>query len=180
MDISLLQYADDTIFFGKASLENVKAIKVLLRSFELVSRLRITFAKSKFRAIGMSHHWIQNAANYLSCKVLVIPFLYLGIPIGANSRRSVIWDPIVERCERKLSKWNQRHLSFRGRVTLIKSVLNSIPIFFLFFSRVPKKVAIKLVRLQRWFLRGGNSDQRKIAWEKWETIVFQRRKVGWR
>ena len=88
--------------------------------FELVSRLRITFAKSKFRAIGMSHHWIQNAANYLSCKVLVIPFLYLGIPIGANSRCSVIWDPIVERCERKLSKWNQRHLSFRGRVTLTK------------------------------------------------------------
>ena len=133
VDISLLQYADDTIFFGKASLENVKAIKVLLRSFELVSRLRITFAKSKFRAIGMSHHWIQNAANYLSCKVLVIPFLYLGIPIGANSRCSVIWDPIVERCERKLSKWNQRHLSFRGRVTLTKSILNSIPIFFLFF-----------------------------------------------
>jgi len=125
------------------SLENVKAIKVLLRSFELVSRLRINFAKSKFGAIGISHHWIENVTNYLSCKVLANPFLYLGIPIGANPRHNVIWDPIVERCERKLSKWNQRHLYFGGRVTLIKSVLNSVSIFFLSFFRVSKKVAIK-------------------------------------
>jgi len=52
LDISLLQYAADTIFFGKASLENVKAIKVMQRSFELVSRFRINFAKNKFGAIG--------------------------------------------------------------------------------------------------------------------------------
>ena len=43
----VLQYADDTIFFGEASMENVKTVKVILRSFELVSGLRINFAKSK-------------------------------------------------------------------------------------------------------------------------------------
>ena len=115
-------------------MENVKAIKLLLRNFELVSGLRINFVKSKFGAIGMSHHWIQNATNYLSCRVLAIPFLYLGIPIVANPRHSMIWEPIVERCERKLSKWNQKHLSFGGNVTLIKFILNSIPIFSLFSS----------------------------------------------
>ena len=31
---------------------------------------------------------------------------------------------------RKLSKWKQKYLSFGGRVTLIKLVLNSILIFF--------------------------------------------------
>ena len=61
-----------------------------MRSFELVSGLRINFAKSKFRAISKSHQRIQNAANYLSCRVLAIPFLYLGIPIEANPKRSVI------------------------------------------------------------------------------------------
>ena len=43
MIISLLQYADDTVFFGKAMMANVKAIKVMLRSFELVSGLKINF-----------------------------------------------------------------------------------------------------------------------------------------
>ncbi|KHN21251.1 LINE-1 reverse transcriptase like, partial [Glycine soja] len=51
MEVSILQYADDTIFFGKTSMENFKAIKVILRSFELVSGLKINFSKSNFVAI---------------------------------------------------------------------------------------------------------------------------------
>lgn len=39
VEINILQYADDTIFFGVASMENVRVFKVLLRSFELASRL---------------------------------------------------------------------------------------------------------------------------------------------
>ena len=35
VEISLLQYTDDTIFFGKATMENVRAIKAILRAFEL-------------------------------------------------------------------------------------------------------------------------------------------------
>lgn len=54
VDISILQYANDTIFFGEASMENVKAIKVMLRSFELASGLKINFAKSSER-IAQQH-----------------------------------------------------------------------------------------------------------------------------
>ena len=52
--VNILQYADDTIFLGDATLKNVKTIKSLLRSFELVSGLKINFAKSSFGAIGKS------------------------------------------------------------------------------------------------------------------------------
>jgi len=53
VSISLLQYADDTIFFGEASMENVKVLKAILRTFEVVSGLKINFAKSSFGAFGM-------------------------------------------------------------------------------------------------------------------------------
>ena len=135
VEVSILQYADDTLFFGKASMENVKAVKVILRSFELSSGLRINFSEL-LGTIGMSESWKEDAARYLHCRVLAIPFLYLGLPIGANPRRSDTWDPIVKKCERKLAKWKQKLLSFGGRVTLIKSVLNSIPIYF-FSSIIP-------------------------------------------
>jgi len=72
----------------------------------------------------------------------------------------------LSKCERKLAKWKQRHLSFGGRVTLIQSVLTSIPIYFFSFFRVPKKVMDKLVSLQRKFLWGGAHEQNKIAWVK--------------
>ncbi|KAH1209320.1 putative ribonuclease H protein [Glycine max] len=50
--------------------------------------LKINFAKSCFGAFGESDLWKQQAANYLNCRLLVLPFTYLGIPIGANLRSS--------------------------------------------------------------------------------------------
>ncbi|KHN30898.1 Putative ribonuclease H protein, partial [Glycine soja] len=72
----------------------------------------------------------------------------------------------------------QKHLSFGGRVTLIRSILTSIPIYFLSFFRIPAKVAAKLTQIQRRFLWGGGLDQKKIAWVKWETICLPKEKGG--
>ena len=57
VNISILQYADDTIFFGKASMENVRALKATLRAFELISGLKINYAKSCFGAFGVTDQW---------------------------------------------------------------------------------------------------------------------------
>ena len=87
--MDVLQYADDTIFFGEVSMANVKTVKVILRSFELVSGLRINFAKSKFGVVSQSE-WCLHAANYLNCALLQFPFCYLGIPIAVNPKRRVV------------------------------------------------------------------------------------------
>ena len=63
VEVSLLQYADDTIFFGEASMDNVRAIKAMLRAFELVSGLKINFAKSGFGAFGLSDLWKKMQLN---------------------------------------------------------------------------------------------------------------------
>ena len=104
VEVSLLQYADDTIFFGEALMDNVRAIKAMLRAFELVSGLKINFAKSGFGAFGVSDLWTNEAADYLNCSLLTFPFTNLGVPIGANSRSYQTWVPIITKCERKLAK----------------------------------------------------------------------------
>jgi len=83
-----------------------------------VSRLKINFSKSGFGVVGVSERWKDDAAMFLKCSLLAIPFLYLGIPIGTNPRRTEVWDPIIKKCKRKLSKQKQNLLSFGGRVTL--------------------------------------------------------------
>ena len=89
-----------------------------------------------------------------------------------------MWDPIIYKYERKLAKWKQRHISFGGRVTLIKSILTSIPIYFFSFFRVPIRVVDKLVRIQRRFLWGGGDDHNKIAWVNWERICLPKESGG--
>ena len=91
---------------------------------------------------------------------------------NAFQKQFILWG------ERKLARWKQRHLSFGGRVTLIQSTLSSIPIYFLSFFRLPRKVADNLIGIQRSFLWGGGSEQRKIAWVKWETICLPKQKGG--
>ena len=105
MPVDVLQYADDTIFFGEASMANVKTVKVTLRSFELVSGLRTNFAKSKFGVVGQSEEWCLHVANYLNCALLQFPFCYLGIPIGVNPKRKVVWDPIISKFQDRLNRW---------------------------------------------------------------------------
>ena len=161
--VDVLQYADDTVFFGEASMENVRAVKVILRRFEMVSGLRINFAKSQFGAIGQPEEWCNSAAVYLNCALLQLPFCYLGIPIGVNPRRRVVWDPIISKFEAKLSKWNQRNISMAGRTTLINVVLTTLPLFYMSFFRVPSAVINRISAIQRQFLWGGKPEGRKIA-----------------
>ena len=92
VEVSILQYVDDTIFLGDASMANVAAIKAILWSFELVSGLKINFSKSCFGAFGVSEEWVKIAANMLNFRLLLLPFSYLGIPIGAIPRQSETWD----------------------------------------------------------------------------------------
>jgi len=77
-EISILQYTDDTIFFGEAPMENVRAIKAMLRSFKMVSGLKINFAKNQFGAIGMPLQWTKNATTYLNCSLLSVPFTWIS------------------------------------------------------------------------------------------------------
>lgn len=96
VEISILQYADDIVFFGDATMQNVVAIKTMLRSFEMVSGLKINFAKSYFGAFGVSDEWVYHASTVLNGRLLLMPFSYLELLIRANPRLSETWDPIVD------------------------------------------------------------------------------------
>ncbi|KHN44526.1 LINE-1 reverse transcriptase like, partial [Glycine soja] len=45
-EVNILQYADDTLFFGDPTQQNVRSLKCILRCFENVSGLKINYSKS--------------------------------------------------------------------------------------------------------------------------------------
>jgi len=52
--VSMLQYADDTLFFCKASIQSVLNLKAILKCFELVSGLKVNYSKSKVGGVGVN------------------------------------------------------------------------------------------------------------------------------
>ncbi|MCI10640.1 LINE-1 reverse transcriptase like, partial [Trifolium medium] len=108
--------------------------------------------------------------RFLNCKLGEFPFIYLGLPVGANPRLERTWKPVIEVLQNRLHSWHNRYVSLGGRVILINSVLASIPTFYLSFMKMPVKVWKKIVSIQRKFLWSGNSGTNKIAWVSWADI----------
>ena len=72
---------------------------------------------------------------------------YLGLPLGAKFKDKSIWNPILEKMERRLEGWKRLYLSEGGRVTLIKSTLSNLPTYFLSLFPIPASVANRIERL---------------------------------
>ncbi len=80
---------------------------------------------------------LESLADTMGCNISHLPMSYLGLTLGAKFKSKVIWDPILEKMGRKLAGWQRIYLSKRGRVTLIKSTLLSLPTYFLSLFPIP-------------------------------------------
>ncbi|XP_057419061.1 uncharacterized protein LOC130713301 [Lotus japonicus] len=136
LEIPLLQFADDTVFLGEATMRNIATIKCVLRCFELASGLKVNFHKSKLASVAVEAGVLSRFATVLNYKLMSIPFIYLGIPMGGKPRGAQLWDSVINKFRSKLSKWKQRMVSFGGRVCLIQSVLSALSLFFLSFFKL--------------------------------------------
>ena len=88
------------------------------------------------------------------------------------------WRVIIERFQSRMSKWKTRLLSSGGRLTLIKSVLGSLGIYFMSLFKVPVGVVKKLESLRARFFWGAVDGERKICWVKWDCILNSLDKGG--
>ena len=87
--------------------------------FEAVFGLKINLGKSELVPVGVVHD-IDLLLNVLRCKQGTLPMKYLGLPLGAKFKNKTIWNPILEKMERRLVGWKRLYLSKGDRVTLIK------------------------------------------------------------
>ena len=62
----------------------------------------------------------------LGCRQSSLPMTYLGLPLGAKFKDRAIWNPILEKMERRLASWKRLYLSKGGKVTLLKSTLSTL------------------------------------------------------
>ncbi|KAF5931642.1 hypothetical protein HYC85_027813 [Camellia sinensis] len=101
-----------------------------------------------------------------------------GLPLGANPRRKSTWDPVVAKFQKKLSSWKRRLLSFAGRLTLIKSALSNLPLYFLSIFKMPKGIVKAISKIQANFLWGSSAASRKVHMVKWREVTKGKNQGG--
>ena len=177
--ISHLFYADDTLIFCEADSDQLKFLSWILMWFEAMSGLKINLAKSEIIPIGPVIN-LEGLASDLGCKMGSFPTSYLGLPLGAKHKALGVWDSIEERYRKRLAAWKTQYISKGGRITLIRSTLSSLPIYYLSLFRMPQKVCARLERIQRQFLWGGGGSalEKKISLVRWATVCSEKSKGG--
>ena len=113
--------------------------------------LKVNVLKSEMVLVGEVNN-IHALAEILGCRIGSLPMTYLGMPLGASHKSPSIWNPILEKINRRLAGWKKLYLSKGGRLTLLKSTLSSLPTYYLSLFTIPSHVANKIEKIQRDFL----------------------------
>lgn len=81
--------------------------------------------------------WSQSMWMSKIWKFLRAP--YLGLPIGSTKPRIIDFSPLVDRIERRLPS-TAAFLNHGQRLTMVNSVLSSLPTYYICSLKLPKKV----------------------------------------
>jgi hypothetical protein len=157
-NLSHLQYADDTLIFMPANLHMVTTIKRILLRFAICSSLHINFHKSSLIGINVGEDTCASMTSSVFYRFDSLPSSYLGMPLTSNPKRLSTWKPIIENFRRKLSMWRGHMLSMAGRICVIKSVMSSLPIYYMSSFLMPNGVCNILNSIQRRFLWFGVAE----------------------
>ncbi|XP_071728309.1 uncharacterized protein [Rutidosis leptorrhynchoides] len=107
-------------------------------------------------------------ARYIGCQVGKLPFIYLGLPIGAKMNKVKDWQLVIDNFNSRLSSWKMRSMSFGGRLVLLKSVLTSLPLYYFSLFRAPPSV-LKLLESGIWgniIATGVAMDELQVAFSR--------------
>ena len=82
---------------------------MLLLCFQAVTGLKVNALKSEMVPIGEVPN-VSVLAEILGCQVRSLPMTYLGMPLRASHKSPTVWNPILEKFERKLAIWKKMYL----------------------------------------------------------------------
>ncbi|GJZ54517.1 RNA-directed DNA polymerase, eukaryota, reverse transcriptase zinc-binding domain protein [Tanacetum coccineum] len=140
--------------------------------------LRLNMSKSKLMGIYVDADKVAQAARKIGCVTLKTPFTYLCSKVGGHMSRIQSWNETIEAMASRLSKWKMKTLSIGGRLTLLKSVLGSMPIYHMSIFKVPMKILQRMESIRSHFFNGSDPLAKKPTWVKWTNVLASKEKGG--
>ncbi|XP_038972101.1 uncharacterized protein LOC103699848 [Phoenix dactylifera] len=168
--ISHLLFADDYLLLTRARASDARVLRRVLAGYCTTFGQRVNLMKSTIQFSPSTESRVRQEIR----RILQIPeqegtLVYLGVPISGRRLRVTECSGLVQRVESRLEGWRASSLSMMGRLTLVRSVLGSMPVYLMANTVVPKTTLLKIEHLLRSFLwgsHGGGHGVHLVAWEQ--------------
>jgi len=171
--INHLGFADDIIIFTSGRKYSLKLIMHTLATYERTSRQLVNKAKSHFMLHSNAFRTTSDKVKkYTGFHQKEAPLIYLGCPLFVGRPRIIYFSELINKVVNRITGWQSKILSYGGKLTLIKHVLQSLPIHFLAATSTPSTVMKQIQGIMADFFWGWRKDKKKYHWSSWKNLSF--------
>ncbi|XP_049359576.1 uncharacterized protein LOC125824269 [Solanum verrucosum] len=171
--VNYLSFADDIIIFTLGRKKFLKLIMHSLKTYEETSGQLVNKDKSHFmihsNAFNITRDTIKRTTGF---KQKEGPITYLGYPFFIGRPRIIYFSDLIGKVINKISGWQAKLLNYGGRLTLVKHVLQSMPIHLLAAISPPVTIIKEIQSLMAYFFWGWRNDRKKYHWSSWNNLSF--------
>ncbi|CAA7042576.1 unnamed protein product [Microthlaspi erraticum] len=177
--LSHICFADYLILFAEASVGQIRVIRRVLETFCIASGQKVSLDKSKiFFSENVSRNMERLITDESGIKATREVGKYLGMSILQKRINKDTFGETLGRVLSRLAGWKGCCLSFAGQLTLIRSVLSSVPVHTMSTISLPKSTLNSLDKASRSFLWGSTTEQRKLHLLSWRKVCQPKRAGG--
>lgn len=176
--VSHLLFADDMLVFTNGRARSLRSLMGLLKVYENSSGQQVNLQKSSYYASKHINRRRRARIELLTgCPARSFPVTYLGAPLFKGRVKLVYFEDLINKINSKIEGWHSRYLSFALKITLINSVLSSMPVHTLSCMVISKTVIRRIENTFRTFL-WANQGQHRHHWVSWKTVCAPKDEGG--
>lgn len=174
-----MMFADDLLLLARADESSLSLLFGAFDKFSAASGLSANLDKTEVYFGGINQEEQDRLQGILGVEKGTIPFKYLGVPLSSKKLSISQCKPLVDKVTNRINSWTSRHISYAGRIQMIKGVLFGIQTYWAQIFILPKKIIKEIEAKFRTFLWTGQSDASRKATVSWAQICLPKICGGW-
>ena len=140
------------MMFCHGDIVSASVLRRALDEFCLSSGLRPNMAKSTVYFGNVTDGVKQDIKLVMPFSEGTLPVKYLGIPLDSNRITRSDCTVLLDSVKRRIDGWQNKHLSFAGRLQLIASVLVSVNVYWASIFILPQGICDYIDKMFKRFL----------------------------
>ncbi|XP_021743996.1 uncharacterized protein LOC110710043 [Chenopodium quinoa] len=177
--ISHLFFADDALFYFKATPASIRVVKETLQDFCQLSGEVINMKKSSILfSPNTPSRFVRILRQPLGIRSNTELGTYLGCPMDIDGRTFAKLKGVQEKIMKIISSWKFSHLTMPGKIILINGVLAASLQHILSVYWCPKSLANSIMSILLKFLWRNSTAKKPIYWAKKSLICSHKTSGG--
>ncbi|XP_019183749.1 PREDICTED: uncharacterized protein LOC109178667 [Ipomoea nil] len=177
--ISHLFFADDSLLFFKANLQEALEVRKCLGIYESFSGQAVNFQKSSITFSRNTVVEVRDLVANASGVGQADDFgKYLGLPSVVGRNRRAVFAYVEQKLRQRFGSWNKRLLSKAGKEVLLKSVAQAMPTYTMSIYLLPFTLCNALERLMNRYWWGQKGSQGSIHWMSCDRMCVPKKFGG--